>query len=48
VAIGLALTPVVLPKTGSTGWRFVTYYRGDRAYVRRGGPRPFYGSWAQC
>jgi hypothetical protein len=38
VAIGLALTPVVLLKIGSTGWRFVKYYRGDRAYVRRGAP----------
>ena len=38
VAVGLALTPVVALKTGSTGWRFVKYYRGDRAYVRRGAP----------
>ena len=38
VAIGLALMPVVLLKVGSTGWRFVKYYRGDRAYVRRGAP----------
>jgi hypothetical protein len=38
VAIGLAIAPVVLLKIGSTGWRFVNYYRGDRAYVRRGAP----------
>ena len=38
VAIGLAMTPVVLLKIGTTGWRFVKYYRGDRAYVRRGAP----------
>jgi hypothetical protein len=38
VAIALALTPVFVLKTGSTGWRFVKYYRGDRAYVRRGAP----------
>lgn len=38
VAIGLALTPVILLKIGSTGWRFVKFYRGDRAYVRRGAP----------
>jgi hypothetical protein len=36
VAIGLALMPVVLLKVGSTGWRFVTYDRTDRACVRRG------------
>jgi hypothetical protein len=39
VTIGLALMPVVLLKIGSTGWRFVKYYREDRAYVRRGAPR---------
>lgn len=38
VAIGLALTPVVALKIGSTGWRWMKYYRGDRAYVRRGAP----------
>jgi hypothetical protein len=38
VAIGLALTPVVLLEAGSTGWRFVTYDRGDRACARRGAP----------
>lgn len=38
VAIGLALTPVVLLKAGSTGWRLVKDYRGDRAYIRRGAP----------
>lgn len=42
VAIGLALTPVVLLKIGSTGWRAVQYYRGNRAYVRRGAPRLYF------
>jgi len=41
VVIGLMLTPPVLVKMGSTGWRIVRYYRGDRAYVERGAPRPF-------
>lgn len=41
VAIGLALTPVVLLKIGTTGWRFVKYYRGDRAYVGRGAPAAY-------
>lgn len=41
VVIGLMLTPPVLVKIGSTGWRIIRYYRGDRAYVERGAPRPF-------
>lgn len=41
VVIGLMLTPPVLVKLGSTGWRIVRYYRGDRAYAERGAPRPF-------
>lgn len=41
VIIGLMLTPPVLVKLGSTGWRIVRYYRGDRAYAERGAPRPF-------
>lgn len=41
VIIGLMLTPPVLVKMGSTGWRIVRYYRGDRAYVGRGAPPAF-------
>jgi hypothetical protein len=41
VIIGLMLTPPVVVKLGSTGWRIVRYYRGDRVYVERGAPRPF-------
>ncbi|MEY9862056.1 hypothetical protein ABH935_007700 [Catenulispora sp. GAS73] len=41
VVIGLMLTPPVLVKMGSTGWRIVRYYRGDRAYAERGAPRLF-------
>ena len=36
--IGIAITPVVSLKIGSTGWRFAKYYRGDRDYARRGAP----------
>jgi hypothetical protein len=39
VAIGVALTPVVVLKLGSTGWRVAQYYRGNGAYVSRGAPR---------
>jgi hypothetical protein len=38
VVIGLVLTPVALVKIGSTGWRIVRYYRGDRIYTARGAP----------
>jgi hypothetical protein len=38
VLLGMALIPPVLLKLGSTGWRFVHYYRGEREYVRRGPP----------
>jgi hypothetical protein len=38
VFIGVLLIPPVLVKIGSTGWRFVRYYRGDPDYVRRGPP----------
>lgn len=40
VLLGLALIPPVLLKLGSTGWRFVRYYRGDPAYVAKGPPHP--------
>ncbi|MGH3049032.1 MAG: hypothetical protein ACRDLK_02660 [Gaiellaceae bacterium] len=38
VFVGMLLIPPVALKLGSTGWRFVRYYRGDRDYVRRGPP----------
>jgi len=38
VLIGMFLIPPVLLKLGSTGWRFVRYYRGTPEYVRRGPP----------
>src|SRR5215471_16465349 len=39
VAVGIALIPPALVKTGSTGWRIVRYYTGNRPY-RRAGPPP--------
>jgi hypothetical protein len=39
VAIGIALIPPALLKTGTTGWRIVRYYTGNRPY-RRAGPPP--------
>jgi hypothetical protein len=36
--LGMLLIPPVLLKLGSTGWRFVRYYRGAPEYVRRGPP----------
>ncbi len=38
VFIGMLLIPPVLVKIGSTTWRFVRYYRGSPAYVRKGPP----------
>jgi hypothetical protein len=38
VFIGMLLVPPVLVKIGSTGWRFVRYYRGSPAYRRKGPP----------
>jgi hypothetical protein len=38
VLLGMLLIPPVLLKLGSTGWRFVRYYTGEREYVRRGPP----------
>lgn len=38
VFIGMLLVPPVLLKVGSTGWRFVRYYRGAPAYRRKGPP----------
>jgi hypothetical protein len=36
--VGLALVPPVLLKLGSTGYRFVRYYAGNRAYREKGPP----------
>jgi hypothetical protein len=38
VFVGMLLVPPVLLKIGSTGWRFVRYYRGAPAYRRKGPP----------
>jgi hypothetical protein len=38
VFVGMLLIPPVALKLGSTGWRFVRYYRGRAEYVRRGPP----------
>jgi hypothetical protein len=37
--IGLVLMPPVLLKLASTGYRFVRYYTGSRAYIAKGAPR---------
>ena len=38
VFIGTLLVPPILVKIGSTGWRFVRYYRGAAAYRDKGPP----------
>lgn len=38
VFIGMLLIPPVALKLGSTGWRFVRYYRGAPAYREKGPP----------
>jgi len=38
VFLGMVLIPPVLLKIGSTGYRFVRYYRGAPAYLRKGAP----------
>ena len=38
VFIGMLLIPPVALKLGSTGWRFLRYYSGDRAYRAKGAP----------
>ncbi|HET9730661.1 MAG TPA: hypothetical protein VFR41_14625, partial [Acidimicrobiia bacterium] len=40
IFVGMVLVPVALFKTLSTGYRFLRYYVGDHAYVRKGAP-PF-------
>ncbi len=37
--VGLVLIPPVLLKLASTGYRFVRYYSGSRAYTAKGAPR---------
>lgn len=38
VFIGMLLIPPIAVKLGSTGWRFVRYYRGAPEYRRKGPP----------
>jgi hypothetical protein len=38
VFLGMVLIPPVLLKIGSTGYRFVRYYRGAPAYLHKGAP----------
>ncbi len=38
VFIGMLLVPPVLVKLGSTGFRFLRYYAGNPAYVKKGPP----------
>jgi hypothetical protein len=40
VFVGMVVGALVVMKLGSTGYRFVRYYRGDPAYVRKGPPHP--------
>jgi hypothetical protein len=44
VFIGMMLIPPVLLKTGSTGWRFVRYYRGSPSTDARDRRRSCFGS----
>ena len=39
VFVGMLLIPPVVLKLGSTGWRFIRYYGGNRAYRLKGPPR---------
>src|SRR5690348_8610243 len=38
IFVGMVLVPLAIVKTISTGYRFVRYYTGDAAYVRKGAP----------
>lgn len=40
IVLGFLLLPPTLLKIGSTSWRFVRYYSGNRSYVRKGPPHP--------
>jgi hypothetical protein len=39
IVVGLLLVPPVALKLCATGWRFLNYYLGTGAYVRRGPPQ---------
>ncbi len=39
VFVGFVLTPPIVLKLASTGWRFARYYTGTSAYVTQGPPR---------
>ncbi|HLV97045.1 MAG TPA: hypothetical protein VKT82_00075 [Ktedonobacterales bacterium] len=39
IVVGMLLTVPLLVKLGSVGYRFLSYYAGIRAYVRKGPPR---------
>lgn len=39
ILIGMLLIPPVMLKLGSTGYRFVRYYAGAPAYIRKGPPQ---------
>ena len=39
IFVGMLLIPPVALKLGSTGWRFMRYYAGDRAYRASGPPQ---------
>ena len=41
VFLGFLLIPPIALKLASTGWRFLSYYRGSESYVRRGPPHRF-------
>ena len=38
VFVGMVITAFVVTKLASVGYRFIRYYLGDRAYVRKGAP----------
>ena len=38
VFIGMLIVPLAVLKLGTTGYRFLRYYRGSRPYVERGAP----------
>lgn len=38
IFVGMVLAPVAVLKTLTTGYRFIRYYTGDAAYVRKGAP----------
>ena len=40
VFVGIVITAFAITKLGSVGYRFVRYYIGDPAYVRKGAPHP--------